>query len=103
MTKYILQNARYFRNTGIDVSEYLNKESTQDRKKMVDILREKRKQGKHAVIRNNKLYIEGKEYNCQQLSQTTRHSDPRSLETNIYFGEKGPTSHHSNINNSFRN
>lgn len=103
MTKYILQNARYFRNTGIDVSEYLNKKSIQDRKKMVNILREERKQGKHAVIRNNKLYIEGKEYNSQQPTQTTHHSDPRSLETNIYFGEKGPSTHHSNINNSFRN
>lgn len=102
MTKYILQNTRYFRNTGIDVSEYLNKESTQDRIKMVEILREERKQGKHAVIRNNKLYIEGKEYNSQQPSQTTRHSDPRSLETNRSFGEKGPTPRHSNINNSFR-
>lgn len=102
ITKYILHNTRHFRNTGIDISEFLDKKSVQDRKKMVDILREERKKGKHAVIRNNKLYIEGKEYERLRKTQDIRQSYPQNHELSTSFSERSSTPHQSNKNNSFR-
>lgn len=60
MTKYILENGNYFHGTGLYVSEFLSK----DERKFRHILREEmmkaRKNGQYAIIRNNKLYIDGK-------------------------------------------
>lgn len=104
MVKYILQNTRLFKNTGIKISEFLSKESTQDRKRLVNILREERKHGKHAVIRNNKLYIEGKEYESAQQSLNRRHPHPYNQEQNglTSYGENEPTPYKSNNSYSFR-
>lgn len=78
MVKYILQNSRNFKNTGLTVSEVLDDKSLQERKKLREILKEERKNGKHAVIRNNKLYIDYKEY---KLADTT----PKAQNTNTLY------------------
>lgn len=62
LTRQILQNRRYFRNTGLAVSEVLGAESIQHRKKQIAILIEARRNGHRANIVNTKLYIDGKEY-----------------------------------------
>lgn len=62
MTKYILLHSHCFKNTGISISEFLDTEDLQKRSNMINILKVERKRGKHAIIRNNKLYIDGKEY-----------------------------------------
>lgn len=62
MTKFILHNRRYFKNTGITISEFLDNKAIQERRKLREILDVERKKGKHAIIRNNKLYVQGKEY-----------------------------------------
>lgn len=62
MTNYILRNNYLFKNTGLGISKYLDGESLEERKKLREILREARGNGKHAVIRDNVLYIAGKEY-----------------------------------------
>ncbi|KAJ2940364.1 hypothetical protein O0L34_g40 [Tuta absoluta] len=77
MVKYLLQNKRYFNKTGKAISEYLDEKSLEHRNKLRQILYENKKQGKRAEIRNNKLYIEGTEYNG--TDQTTNQPP---LETN---------------------
>lgn len=57
MTKYLLQNAQFFRNTGLSISEYLNEKALQNRKHLQEQVRNARLHGHHAVIRNNKLYV----------------------------------------------
>lgn len=61
MKKYVLENASCFRNTGYAIADILDSVALQNRKKIQEGLRIARKEGKHAVIRNNKLYINGKE------------------------------------------
>lgn len=65
MTKYILQNTSFLNNTGLKLSEYLDENGRKIRKKMHEILYEARKNGRHAVIRNNKLYIDGKTHKLE--------------------------------------
>ncbi|KAH9638374.1 hypothetical protein HF086_004176 [Spodoptera exigua] len=66
LPKHLLQNHQLFQNTGISISEYLDKETFLKRKKLSQILTEARRNGHHAVIRNNKLLIDGKEVNKSQ-------------------------------------
>lgn len=61
MTSYILKNSINFKNTGLHVQKYLNENGRRERTQMQEILRNARKNGKHAIIRNNKLIIDGKE------------------------------------------
>ncbi|KAI5634693.1 reverse transcriptase (RNA-dependent DNA polymerase) domain-containing protein [Phthorimaea operculella] len=85
MTRYLLENKNCFKNTGLAISEQLNEQQIQNRKKLQDVLREERKKGKHAVIRDNQLYVEGKLYihenenNIQhnQIENTNRNNNAR--------------------------
>lgn len=61
MTKYLLQNAIHLKNTGLYISEYYDENGRRERKQMQEALRTARKNGKHAIIRNNRLIINGKE------------------------------------------
>ncbi|CAH1646846.1 unnamed protein product [Spodoptera littoralis] len=58
-TKYICENSRYFQGTGITVSEFLDEDARKQRKQLRDRMLIARNKGQHAIIRNNKLYIEG--------------------------------------------
>ncbi|KAL4704978.1 hypothetical protein ACJJTC_005464 [Scirpophaga incertulas] len=60
MVKYLLQNSRFFRNTGLSISEYLDEAALQARKHLQLHLRAARNDGHHAIIRDNKLIIDGK-------------------------------------------
>lgn len=71
-TKYILQNAKQFRNTGLAVCEYLDEQSLQTRKKLREGLILARKSGHHAIIRNNSLIVNG---NVVQTQDTTNLSN----------------------------
>lgn len=59
MTKYILQNGRCLKNTGLFVSEYLDRNELIRRRALQEKLRLARQNGHHAVIKNNKLFIDG--------------------------------------------
>lgn len=89
-TKYILSHRLFFKNTGLAVSEFLDKKSLQEKRNTRKALLEARRQGKHAVIKNGTLIINGKvqpqmpkpEYNHTQnitprepsLQNTTLHT-----------------------------
>ncbi|KAI5642316.1 hypothetical protein NE865_05678 [Phthorimaea operculella] len=62
LPKHLLQNKHYFKNSGLAISEYLDEEGLKQRKKLREVLFTARKNGKHAVIRNNKLIVDGLEY-----------------------------------------
>ncbi|KAL0809364.1 hypothetical protein ABMA28_011567 [Loxostege sticticalis] len=70
MVHYILENRLYFRNTGLAISEHLDETSRQLRKKLTNLMHEARKNGHHAILRNNKLLINGKEYNHTNNDET---------------------------------
>ncbi|XP_061725280.1 uncharacterized protein LOC133531164 [Cydia pomonella] len=60
MAKYVLQNSWLFKNTGISISEYLTGKALEHRKLLVSNLRLARQNGQHAVIRDNKLVVNGR-------------------------------------------
>lgn len=68
MTRNILHNRRFFKNTGLAITELLGSESLQRRNKLVEILVEARRNGCRANIINNKLIIDGKEHKITQES-----------------------------------
>lgn len=59
ITKYITENHQYFYGTGLNISEFLNEEARNERKILRDKMLVARNKGQKAVIRNNRLYIEG--------------------------------------------
>lgn len=59
MTEYILLNSNWFKNTGLYVSKYLTMEQQQERQTLLKCLKTARENRQHAVIRDNKLYING--------------------------------------------
>ncbi|XP_061725465.1 uncharacterized protein LOC133531335 [Cydia pomonella] len=71
MKAYILENSRAFRNTGYAVSDVLDNEALIIRRDLRDQLRRARESGKHAVIRNNRLFINGIE--CQPTQGIKSH------------------------------
>lgn len=77
-TKYILQNHRLFKNSGFSISPVLDREALRERQDLVKILFEERKNGNHAIIRNNTLYINGKKY---YASNTNKHRQTKADET----------------------
>ncbi|CAG9790052.1 unnamed protein product [Diatraea saccharalis] len=60
MVRYILRNAKYFKNSGLYICEYLSERSLQEKRLLRNSLLEARKKGLHAVIQNNTLIINGK-------------------------------------------
>lgn len=78
MTKFVLQNACCFRSTGYAVSEVLDQAALKKRKNLRECLISARKEGNHATIRNNKLFINGKEYTPEYTppTQPQQHTQP---------------------------
>lgn len=69
MTKYLVQHNRYFRGTGLHVSEFLDEEALKERHIMRGKMLTARKEGHYAIIKNNQLYIEGEQINCNINSE----------------------------------
>ncbi|KAI5639938.1 hypothetical protein NE865_07667 [Phthorimaea operculella] len=86
MTKYIIDNTVYLKNTGLFISEYLDKSGRQNRKTMLNMMRNARKDGKHAVIINNKLIINGEE---QKVENNIRSSNRDDIPQNEEMSTKG--------------
>lgn len=79
MTKYIINNSGCFQGTGLFVSEFLDANARKHRAQMREKLFQARKNGLHAIIRNNQLYIDGKLINLEktklQYDYNTREDD----------------------------
>lgn len=59
MKKYVMENAYCFKDTGYAVCEVLDSDALQKRSRLRKKMLEARKEGHHAVIRKNLLYING--------------------------------------------
>jgi hypothetical protein len=70
VTKYILENTYCLRNTGYAISELLGQEALLEKRKQREYLLQARRDGKHAIIRNEKLYINGEEFYTQDTNNT---------------------------------
>ncbi|KAL4720924.1 hypothetical protein ACJJTC_001461 [Scirpophaga incertulas] len=68
-TKYVIENSHCFRNTGLGISTYMTGEKLRQSNMLKQKLQEARKTGCHAIIRQNKLFINGKLYE-QPLNET---------------------------------
>lgn len=88
MVNYIIQNANFFKNTGLAVSEVLDEQALRERNFLRNALRSARQNGENAVIRNNKLVIDGKVRNIQDI-----YSQASSIENQNY--KDGPTPNNS--------
>lgn len=91
MTKYLLQNGRYFRNTGLAISEYLDDKSLQTRRSLQENLRSARLSGHHAVIRHNTLIINGKTARTLSQPRTSQSSTETSTENSPPHAADGTT------------
>lgn len=78
MTKYILENARAFKDTGLAVGIYMDGKKLQERNDLRKHLTSARKNGDHAVIRNNRLLINGIEFKSQCI--TTQVTSTKKIE-----------------------
>lgn len=104
MTKYILQHSRLFSRSGLSVAELLDNEGIKKRNELGKILQKARKEGKHAIIRNNRLFIEGIEYRKSQSEE----NNENPLHSKVFAEETTSTpinKHNQNNKNirSFRN
>lgn len=81
MTKYILENRRYFKNTGLVVSEHLDDKDLQKRNTQRKALLKARQNGHHAVIRNNTLIIDGIQCEDQSEDLNACTEGPKTIDT----------------------
>lgn len=65
MTRHILQNSIFLKNTGLYVSEFYDESGRKERRKLQEQLQSARKNGKYAKIRNNKLFVDGIEQSSE--------------------------------------
>lgn len=60
MVSYLKENSNVFRGTRLFLSEFLDDEARRERKLLREEMLKARRQGLHAVIRDNQLFIDGK-------------------------------------------
>lgn len=112
MSQFILQNAQYFNNTGLTVTEYLDEQALKERNTLKLALRTARKNGKHAIIRNNELIIDGKVISKMQMQTENLFDETIKSNPNHHSQQSPPNSTrptidnlqtiHSNSSHSFR-
>jgi hypothetical protein len=99
MTNHVLQNAYYFKNTGYAVSPLLDTKSLEERKSLRENMIRARREGKHATIRNNKLFINGKEhtYSKREHSQEFQsESHQVTLSSSVYIPQQSTSNTQDN-------
>lgn len=104
MTKYLLENNSYFQGTTLNISGFLDEQARKERRSMREKMLTARKQGLHAVIRNNQLFIEGKNSLSDETNKTmlypnivTQPKTQRDRENDVEFESSSFRN-----NNSFR-
>lgn len=92
MSKYITENARDFQNTGLGIGPFMDPQTLRQRNELKEPLRTARKNGKHAIIKNNKLYINGKEYTTDSMASINTTQEPPT-DNKKYNMTTSPTNH----------
>lgn len=102
MSKYILQNGRLFKNTGLSISEYLDENARKIRQDLLGHLHTARRNGHHAYIKNNNLYVNGKiTFTHHQSKAETK--TKTSLPSHSLQQESSPSCSYVSVNESISN
>lgn len=75
ITKTILDNCYYLKDAGFSATKYLCQTELQERRQLNHALQAARQNGHHAIIKNKKLFINGKETSTS-LQQKKERTDP---------------------------
>ncbi|KAL0859172.1 hypothetical protein ABMA27_010996 [Loxostege sticticalis] len=102
MVKYLIDNSGYLYKTGLSISEFLDRSSRLERKALREKMLLARKNGLHAVLRNNQLYIEGKITNINEYPETSNLLNYTDKE-NLSQGTNQQNIHRNSHDHSFRN
>lgn len=81
MTKLVLENSNYLQNTQFSVTEYLDAGELKKRRELRKVLKEARDNGKYAILRNGRLFINGNEY--QNTSEININTTPQPNHTAV--------------------
>lgn len=65
----IISNRKYLKGSKIIISEDFPKQVVEERKLLIPLMKECRREGKHAVIKYNELFVDGKKVNENELSK----------------------------------
>lgn len=87
VTKSILDNKYLFKNTGLAISEFLNPEALKKRKQLTERLCTARKEGHHAVIKNNILLIDGVECTELCINTPSQHNSQANTSDSLVVAE----------------
>lgn len=102
MTKYIINNARYFKNTGFAISEYLTGDSLKQRNERREKYMSAKTSGKHAGISGNKFSVNNRPSHPSRPSDDThyitQHSQSQTTIT-VPAEEQSTTPTQNNQNN----
>lgn len=81
MVKYLLENYHYFQGTGIAIAPMLTEKKRTERKLLREEMLAARREGLHAVIRENQLYIQGQRVRERVNFKNTTDSTTEETET----------------------
>lgn len=99
MTKYLINNNMCFQGTGLFISEFLDENARKERAQMRDKLIQARQSGLHAIIRNNKLFIDGKQVFIEQNNYKHQQSNNSIYQEKDIITTSNTDNHsHSQIN-----
>ncbi|KAF9823123.1 hypothetical protein SFRURICE_019361, partial [Spodoptera frugiperda] len=99
MTKYLINKNMCFQGTGLFISEFLDENARKERAQMRDKLIQARQSGLHAIIRNNKLFIDGKQVFIEQNNYKHQQSNNSIYQEKDIITTSNTDNHsHSQIN-----
>ncbi|KAL0869461.1 hypothetical protein ABMA27_007693 [Loxostege sticticalis] len=104
MVKYLIDSSGYLYKTGISISEFLDRSSRLERKALREKMLLARKNGLHAVLRNNQLYIEGKITNINEYPDSSEAPNQQNYteKENLSPGKNHQNIHTNGHHHSFR-
>lgn len=79
MVKYVLNNAQYLGNYGVRISAFMNEEQQQQLRVLKVKQREERSLGRHAIIRNMSLIVDGLEHKINLPSEVETPKAPENF------------------------
>lgn len=75
----ILSNRKHLKNTNINIWEDLPKEIIEERRGLIPIMKKFRQNNQHAVIKYNKLYVDGKVFSKDESTIPEQENKKRQL------------------------
>lgn len=110
MAKYVINNGPCFQGTRLSISEFLDDNARKARQLLREEMIKARKKGLYAIIRNNNLFIEGKNINIQNETYEIQHNqynNTTELKENEETNDNSNQSYQlekrkNSINHSFR-